>query len=417
MSEKIAYLMSRFPTIAETFILYEMLELKRLGLQIEIFPLIRQTEPVKHAEVDMLAPQVHYHHLLSASTIAAQFYWLSKKPRLYFRVWWETIRNNLQSPKFLSRSLVVLPLAALFARRMEELGIKHIHAHWATHPTLAAYIIKQLTGISYSFTAHSSDIFKEQIMLEEKIRQASFVVTISEYNRQFLCHLYQDLVAQKLFVIRCGIDAEIFQVRPAKKVNDQFTIICVARLKTVKGHRYLIEACAHLRDQGVNFRCLLVGDGETRAEIEAQIRQSNLTDHITLLGFQPRHRICELLAEADVMVLPSIVTNNGAKEGIPVALMEALAVGLPAISTAISGIPELIEDGKTGLLVPQYDGQALAEAILRLYQTDWGEQLAARGRTKVLEEFNLRTNAARLHELLSRELSQIDIPIDERTVS
>lgn len=417
MSEKIAYLMSRFPTIAETFILYEMLELKELGLQIEIFPLIRQTEPVKHTEVDMLAPQVHYSQLLSAATIAAQFYWLSKKPRLYVRVWWETIRHNLQSPKFFSRSLVVLPLAALFARQMEELGIKHIHAHWATHPTLAAYIIKQLTGLSYSFTAHANDIFLEQVMLEEKIRQASFVVTISEYNRQFLGRLYQGLVGQKIFVIHCGIDAEIFQVRPAKKVNDHFTILCVARLEAEKGHRYLIESCAQLRDQGVNFRCLLVGDGGKRAEIEAQIRQFNLADHITLLGFQPRHRVRELLAEADIMVLPSVVTDKGGQEGIPVALMEALAVGLPAISTAISGIPELIEDGKTGLLVPQHDGQALAEAILKLYHTDLGEQLAARGRAKVMKEFNLRTNAARLYELLSRELSQMDLPIGEKAVS
>jgi glycosyltransferase involved in cell wall biosynthesis len=410
MSQKVAYLMSRFPTIAETFILYEMLELKRLGLQVEIFPLIRQKEPVKHAEVDKLAGQVHYHQLLSVATLAAQLYWFRKKPKRYLQLWWQTIRTHLKSLKFLSRSLVVLPLAALFARRMEELDIKHIHAHWATHPTLAAYIIKQLTGIPYSFTAHADDIYVDQTMLEEKISQANFVVTISEYNRQFLCELYNGLVAPKIFVIRCGVDLEVFKTGNAKKFNDQFTIICVARLGRAKGHQYLIEACAQLKAQGLNFRCLLVGDGELRSEIEDQIRQFNLTDQIILLGFQPRDKVRELLAGADLMVLPSIITDKGQKEGIPVALMEGLAMGLPAVATAISGIPELIKDGETGLLAPQRDPQALVEAISKLYHSPaLRQQLGAEGRAKVMKEFNLHASAVQLYQLFTQPQLNADI--------
>lgn len=410
MSQKVAYIMSRFPTIAETFILYEMLELKRLGLQIEIFPLIRQKEPVRHAEVDKLAGQVHYHQLFSVATVAAQLYWFRKKPKRYLQLWWKIIRTHLKSLKFLSRSLVVLPLAALYARRMEELAINHIHAHWATHPTLAAYIIKQLTGISYSFTAHADDIYVDQTMLDEKVRQANFVVTISEYNRQFLSELYNGLVAPKTFVIRCGVDLGVFQVGAAKKPNDQFTIICVARLGKAKGHKYLIEACAQLKAQGLNFRCLLVGDGELRAEIEDQIRQFNLTDQILLLGFQPRDKVRELLAGADLMVLPSIITEKGQKEGIPVALMEGLATGLPAIATAISGIPELIKDGETGLLAPQRDPQALVEAICKLYHTPaLRQQLGAKGRAKVMKEFNLQASAVQLYQLFTQPQLEADI--------
>jgi colanic acid/amylovoran biosynthesis glycosyltransferase len=406
MSQKIAYIMSRFPTIAETFILYEILELKRLGLHIEIFPLIHQKEAVSHREVEMLERYVHYPKLLSIATLLAQLYWLYTKPKTYGRVWWRTVRGNLKSPKFLSRALVVLPLAALYAREMAELDIKHIHAHWATHPALAAYIIKQLTGISYSFTAHSGDIFFEQSMLEEKIHQANFVVTISEYSRKFLCNLYDERITGKIHVIHCGIDLEAFQTGSSKPPDAPFTLICVARLDREKGHHYLVEACAQLKAQGMNFRCLLVGEGDTRAELEAQIQQLGLTDQIILLGLQPRHRVLELLAQADVKVLPSI------SEGIPVSLMEALAMGLPAVATAISGVPELIEDGQTGLLVPTCDVQALTTAISKLYRTrNLGQQLGAKGRIKVMEEFNLRISAANLYRLFTKDQAQADLSI------
>jgi glycosyltransferase involved in cell wall biosynthesis len=171
-----------------------------------------------------------------------------------------------------------------------------------------------------------------------------------------------------------------------------------------KGHRYLIDACAYLKAQGLNFRCLFVGEGETRAELEDQIQRLNLTDQITLLGLQPRHRVLELLAQADVKALPSI------SEGIPVSLMEALAMGLPAVATAISGVPELIEDGQTGLLVPARDGQALATAISKLYGApELGQQLGARGKVKVMEEFNLRISATHLYRLFTKDQVQADI--------
>jgi len=390
VGRKIAYVVSRFPTIAETFILYEILELERLGLQVEIFPLIRQNEPVKHAEVEKLAKRIHYNQILSVSTIAAQIYWLFNNPRNYLEAWWRAISGNFSSPKFLTRALVVVPLAARFARQMQALSVEHVHAHWATHPTLAAYVIRQLTGLSYTFTAHAHDIYVERPMLKEKIQEAESVVTISDYNKELLQQLYGESAAEKIVVIHCGIDPTVFQPRAKPRSSEQFTIICVASLKDYKGHPYLIEACAQLKAEGVRFRCILVGDGQDRSEIEAQISQLGLSEQVLLLGFQPRNRVNELLSEADVMVLPSIITGTGKKEGIPVALMEALAIELPVVTTAISGIPELIEDGKTGLLVPERDARALAAALLKLYRSsELGSRLAAAGRSKVLEDFNL----------------------------
>ncbi len=401
MPRKVAYLMSRFPKISETFILYEMLELERLGLQIEVFPLIREQEAVSHPEAQAIVDRMHWQPPLSKSVFAAQLYWLRQSPRAYLQTWQHAIRGNLGVPKFLLRALAIVPQAAHYARRMQALGIEHVHAHWATHPTLAAYVIRMLTGIPYSFTAHAHDIYAERPMLEDKIRHASFAVTISEYNRQFLTQLYGLAAAEKTVVIHCGIDPDVFQPRASSTANDRLTLLCIGRLEEQKGHPYLIEACAKLKQAGLNFCCQLVGEGNDRQHIEAQIEQLGLAEDVILLGQQPRPRVYELLEQADIMILPSVATRSGRQEGIPVALMEALAMAKPCISTAISGIPELIEDGRTGLLVPERDAQALADAVQQLHDDpEMGRQLAQTGREKVLREFNLYTTARSLYDRL-----------------
>ena len=400
MSRTVAYLMSRFPKISETFVLYEILALQRLGLHIEIFSLVHHKEEVVHLEAQAVSDRVHYGSLVSRAMLAAQLYWLYMRPGAYLRAWWQAIRGNITSLKFLVRALAVVPKASLFARQMQVLGVEHVHAHWATHPTLAAYVVHRLTGLPYSFTAHANDIFVKRPMLDEKIRQAKFVITISEYNRQFLQNLYGSMAADKTVIIHCGIDPEVF--KPPKSRSEQFTIICVASLEEKKGHTYLIEACARLKAQNIEFLCLLVGDGPARSQIKAQVDRLNLEEHVILLGYQPRHLVSQLLREASLMVLPSVTARHGRKEGIPVALMEALAVEMPVIATAISGIPELIENERTGLLVPERDSAAIAAALLRLYKTpQLGRQLGSAGRAKVLQDFNLRRNAAALYDLFA----------------
>jgi len=401
---QIAYIMSRFPKITETFILYEILELRRIGLEIEIFPLIIENEAVKHPEVETLTGHVHYNRILSKETLAAQLYWLYKQPKNYLRAWWRAIRGNFSSPKFLARTLITVPMAAQFARQIQALGIKHIHAHWATHPTLAGYVIHQLTNLPYSFTIHAHDLYVERPMLDEKVRLASFVVTISEYNRQLLQELYGTTAADKTIVVHCGIEPEVFQPQPTKSSTGPFTIICIASLEEYKGHPYLLEACAQLKAEGIDFRCLLVGEGSQRSHLESQIMQLGLDNHVTLLGRQPRSRVQKLLDEADVMALPSVVAKSGKKEGIPVALMEALAMELPAIATRISGVPELIVDGETGLLVPERDAQALATALLRMYnEPELGRRFGPTGRAKVMQEFNLHHSAATLYNMFNQD--------------
>jgi len=400
----VAYTMSRFPKITETFILIEMLELERQGVRVEIFPLIREREPVQHADAQRMVERAHFCRLFSRSVLDAQIYWLLRRPRAYLRAWWHAVRGNLESPKFLSRALVVVPKAAYAARRMVELDVDHLHAHYATHPALLAYVVHLLTGIPYSFTVHAHDLYVERPMLREKVAAASFVVAISEFNRRMLIDLYGATAEERVVVVHCGIDPTLFRPRERREPGELFTIACVASLAGYKGQRYLIDACDVLHQRGVPFQCLLVGEGEDRPHLEAQIRRLGLTDRVRLLGAQPRHKVSELLQQVDALALPSVVMPNGKMEGIPIALMEALAAEIPVVATAISGIPELVRDGETGLLVPERDAAALAEALLRLYtDRDLGRRLASAGRQLVLREFNLEHSVAQLRALFERD--------------
>ena len=399
----VAYLMSRFPTVSETFILYEMIELERAGLRVEVFPLIRERVDVVHPGAESLIRRAQHTRLLSRATMGAQLHWLRRRPRAYLDGWRRALLGNARSPRFLARALVVVPLAARFAQRMDELGVDRVHAHWATHPTLAAYIVQRLTGRPYSFTGHAHDIYVDRAMLEEKIRRARFVVTISEFNRGLLTRLYGPEAGEKTVVVRCGVDPTAFPAGTpsTRESGDPVTILCVASLKDYKGHRYLLDACRILRDKEAPFRCLLVGEGEDRPQIEKRIAHLGLGAEVEMLGQLPRDRVAALMREADLMVLPSVTTPSGKMEGIPVSLMEALAVGLPAVATSLSGVSELIEDGRTGLLVPEGDAEQLADAIERLiHDPELAARLASAGREKVMAEFDLRRNAAVLRELI-----------------
>lgn len=414
MTAKLAYLMSRFPKVTETFVLYEIIEIESQGIPIEIFPLLQEKEDIVHPEADALTSRAHYNKVFSASTLKAQLYWLSKNPIRYFTTWLKVITGNLPSPKFLGRAIVIMPLAGLFAQKMQQLGVTHVHAHFATHSLLAAYIVHQLTGIPYSVTAHAHDIYVNRTMLGEKLKYADFIVAISDYNRRLLSDLYGKDIENKIEVIHCGIDPEIFKPRDAVQLSEKFTIVCVGSLSEYKGQTYLINACKQLKEKNIPFECLFIGAGDDRPQLEQQAVDAGLQAEVQFMGRQPRQVVSDTLAKANVMVLPSVVTKSGKKEGIPVALMEALATQIPVITTRISGIPELVEDGVTGWLVPPRDANALAEALVDVYENPQvAQQRAREGREKVLHEFNLIKNSQALSELFAANLKPQAVPVTE----
>jgi glycosyltransferase involved in cell wall biosynthesis len=262
-------------------------------------------------------------------------------------------------------------------------------------------VIRRLVGIPYSFTAHGSDLHRDQHMLREKVEEAVFVTPISDYNRNMILAECDGQFGDKIVVIHCGVDTQVFEPRrqrtPHERNGGPFALLCIGTLHEVKGQTYLIEACRLLHERGVEFVCHFAGDGPDLADLSEQAVQAGLADRVHFHGRLTREEIAGLLHIADVVVTPSVPTSNGRREGIPVVLMEAMSSGVPVVGSRISGIPELVEDGRSGLLVSPGDAHALANALERMHSdADLRQSFGQAGRDKVLSEFDLHKNAASL---------------------
>lgn len=408
---KVAYIMSRFPKLTETFILYEMLAMKKEGVQIEVYPLLKEKTEVMHPEAVPFVDAAHFQPFISFSIIRANLHFLWQKPHVYLRTLWTLLHANWGSPRFFIGVLGIFPKSVLFARQMQAENINHVHAHFASHPAAAGFIIHRLAGIPYSFTAHGSDLHRDRHMLHEKVAEAAFVVPISDYNKEMIISECQGNYRDKITVIHCGVDTEVFRFRstetPHEKGGNPFMILCVGTLHEVKGQAYLIEACRKLQESGIDFVCHFVGDGPDKPALAELAAQAGILKKMCFHGLQKQERIAQLLQDADVLVAPSVPTSDGRREGIPVVLIEAMSSGVPIVASNISGIPELVLDEGTGLLVPPRDAAALADALERYYRDpSMRRRLGRSGREKVVKEFDLYRNAAKLAQQIRLESAQ-----------
>jgi glycosyltransferase involved in cell wall biosynthesis len=244
-------------------------------------------------------------------------------------------------------------------------------------------------------------------MLCEKVSEAAYVTPISEYNRKMILEECDDKHADKVTVVHCGVDTEVFKMRtertPFERGENPFMILCIGTLHEVKGQIYLIEACQKLHARGADFICHFVGDGPDEGSLARAVESAGLSSKVRFHGRLTRNEIAQLLLDADVLVTPSVPTSDGRREGIPVVLMEAMSSGVPVIASNISGIPELVEDQVTGLLVPPRDPSSLA-VVLERYLRDHNlrRRLGQAGREKVVAEFDLYKNAARLAQYFKK---------------
>jgi colanic acid/amylovoran biosynthesis glycosyltransferase len=395
---RVAYVMSRFPKVSETFVLNEILAVERAGVEVRLHPLLRERVRILHPGAAELVARAHYQPFLSWPILASQLWFLRNRPRRYLTTIGRTLVGTAGSLNFTVGALGILPKVVHTARQLERDGVVHVHAHFASHPALAGYIIHHLTGIPYSFTAHGSDLHVDRHMLPQKVADAAFVATVSEFNRQVIIDECGRSATAAVRLVRCGVDTELFAPTPHRDTADgPLRLLCVGTLHEVKGQHVLLDAVADLRRRGIPVVVTFVGDGPDRAALERRAQRAYLGGVARFTGETDRDGVLRELHAADVVVAPSVPTAGGKREGIPVVLMEAMACGLPVVSSQLSGIPELVEHEVSGLLLPPGDVGALTEALARLAEDDvLRARLGNAARERVLADFDLDRNARRL---------------------
>ena len=422
---RIAYLVSRYPAVSHTFVLREVLALRRLGLLIDTFSVRRSRPEELLSTADREAFETTYAilpprigDLLRAHAIA-----LLTRPSRYVVTLWLALRLTPGGLRGTLWQLFYFIEAVIFWHECRRRGIRHVHAHFANVAADVALLAASLggggaDGWSWSFTMHGSSEFYDaaQNRLAKKVERASFVVCISDFCRSQLMALADEDHWPKLRKARCGVDVDAY--RPGSTESDDSAgatpgtarILCVGRLTSAKGQALLIRAVAELSRRRLPVEAVFVGDGPTRAILQELAQSLGIGERVVFTGSVGQDTIRSQYAAADLFCLPSLA------EGVPVVLMEAMAMGLPVVTTRIMGTPELVDDGVSGLLVSPGRVDELARALAELISApDRREAMGRAGREKVCAEFEIEQSARRVHELFVDELSAATArPIDAR---
>ena len=355
----VAYLANQFPVAVEPYVGEEIQELRRRGVQVIAGSVRRPDVKPSGTSSEALEPKI-----LCLQPVRVLI--LLRALGLVIRRWGKiadlvarVLLRGKESPKRRLKALLHTGLGAYYAVLLEGRGVKHIHVHHGYFGSWIGMVAARLLGVSFSVTLHGSDLLLKRAYLDTKLKNCRFCVTISEYNRRYILEHFPAIEASKIMVSRLGVDApERAEVcRVARGTRRTFTLLAVGRLHAVKDHAFLVRGCARLRDCGVDFECLIAGEGPERQRLEFLIRKNRLQDQITLLGHMARPQMDALYGRADVVVLTS------RSEGIPLVLMEAMMRGKIVLAPAITGIPEIIIPGKTGFL---YAPGALQDFVAKI---------------------------------------------------
>ena len=395
---RLSYVIGTYPVLTETFIDREIESILARGVDLEILS-IRRPDATLSASQRALSRRVRY--LLPASVsrvIVAHLATAVRRPRTYFG----TLIWLLTRPHRAGRSRTAIHFATgvYVAWLLRDRRGIHIHAHFADRAATVAMVASRLLDTTYSVTAHAREIYVQPVLLPERIGQAAFAITCTDYNRQHLANVLAPQVASRVVRLYHGLDLTAFDDSARRRVEGSaHTLLAVAQLKEKKGLRYLVEACRLLADRGRATRCEIVGDGPLRSDLERLVGELGLRESVVLAGPLPFPEVLERYRQASAFVLPCIVASDGDRDGIPNAILEAMAAGMPVVSTRVSGIPEVVRDGETGLLVAEGSAAAIADAVERLFEDrDLAAKLGAGGRALVHREFDLGKNIDRLLE-------------------
>jgi colanic acid/amylovoran biosynthesis glycosyltransferase len=402
---RVLYIVSAFPCWSETFIVREINTLIEDGVDVRILSLKRppdglvQTDAatLMHRLLSPQRPTEAFRHVLDA---------LLAQPGRVLGSVAGIVAGTWRQPVAMAKSL------AAFARGLEHVAWlktfdpELIHAHWATYPSTVAWALGRILDRPFGFTSHAHDIFVNRHLLLRKLEDSALAVTISNHNVAWFDRHVSPQANRKLQIVHCGVDLERIEWQPDGRSDD--LIMATGRLHPIKGFDTLIEALAILKRDGVRFRCRIIGDGPLRDELHARVRALDLEGEVELAGAQPQEVVRASLEEAAVFALPSQVADDGGRDGIPVALMEAMASGCPVVSCFTSGIPELIGNDESGLLVTERNPAALADALRRLLaDRALRRRLSTAARDRIEQQFDARTEARKLHRLMMKAVTNV----------
>ncbi len=402
---RLAHMMSWFPGITKTFVLRKMIKTQQMGVRVRASPLQRERTNIVHPEAAEFVEASVFTPVMSIAIASANVRSVLRNPVRYVSTIVTLVRTNRGSRGYLTGAVALFPKAVYLGDQMQRGGVQHLHAHFASHSAMVAWVIHRLTGFPFSFTAHGSDLHRDRHMLRQKVADATATVTISDYNRDVIIEECGPESAHGVDDVHCGIEPQLFSARFRPTAFDQglgsFQMACIGTLHEVNGQEYLLKACGILLNDGFDFVCHLIGDGPDREMLEDLVTELGLCQQVVFHGRPTAGDIRTVLAEVDVVVAPSVPPADGRREGIPVVLMEGLGPGIPAIGSDSSGIPELVRPHKTGLLTPSHDAAAIADALL-LMATDpeLRKRCATAGSELVLEEFHVATNTKVLWRLI-----------------
>ena len=394
-----AYVLKMYPRFSETFIVSEILAREAAGDRIEIFSLRPTTDPRFHPELARVqAPVTYIDRPIKAVAV------------------WESLRMAEAAglTAAVGRNLAELTAATAddavqainLATVMQDRNIRHMHVHFASGSTTVARLASLITGIPFSFTAHAVDIFHESVQDEDlriKLEQAHHAVTISQYNMRYLRRRFPGSTS-RLHLVRNGLELERFPYREPRPLGATLRIAAVGRLVEKKGFQHLLPAAAELLDQGVKMDLRIAGTGVMAEELEASIDQLRLGEHVRLLGPQTQDQIHELLHSSDIFVAPCVIGADGNADGMPTVLLEAMATGVPCVSTSVTGIPEVVRNGSTGVLVRPGNPHALARGIRTLGSSATDRIAVSRNARALIEEdYDVHRQAELLRSLSRSE--------------
>jgi len=397
---RVAYFTNQYPAVSHTFIRREILALEKLGLSIVRYALRGApqalVDPIDQSEErkTRLVLRAGAAEILRSFVTA-----LLGQPAKLAQIFALSAKMGWHSDRGLLRHFAYAVEATVLALWCREDGVDHIHAHFGTNPAVIAMFASQLSGIPYSFTAHGSDEFEKAplLSLDEKLKRSSFAVCVSSFGKSQLMRWSPPDQWGKIEVVHCGVDSGFIET-PFQRPTSVSRFVCVGRFVSVKAHLVLVGAVRLLHQKGIHCEVVLVGDGPLRRLIEDAVQNAQLERQVIFAGWGTGDRVKAEILNARALVLPSF------SENMPVVIMEAMALGRPVISTYVAGIPELVQPGQTGWLVPASDEGELAEAMHQclIASATELERMGQKARRHVVEHHNSAKEAAKILKLFER---------------